>query len=309
MMVSKLGPAVVQSDSSLMSPWGVLVPSSLKKMKGGDGQQEGIYASLDLPRPGRSLIQDDLGLTLLPGSQIQQAHESPHGFAFESDGRLQTTPPRVECSETAFEVEDLSILGGQGLKIRPGDGSSNDVTGANGWNMRQTMAWIEERQIALANQEGKASKLKERISLQQEPVQHAEDSRPRYGQRVRGWTKAFPDCRDTQIHKRRRTASTESANHESNGHRPFRASPPLGNRAANADAHSDDTSSAGNTRFTPQISSAITKGRLPISFTSFYPNSSTQPLSSPSQPTLKHASTSMLASIDNDQCTASQDME
>lgn len=309
-MGSNVVPALVRSDSSLTSPWGVLVPSSLKKMKGGDGEQEGIYASLDLPRPGRSLIQDDLGLTLLPGSQIQHAHESPHGLAFESDGRLQPTPPRVEYSKTVFEVEDLSILGGKGLNIRPGDGCSNDVTGANGWNMRQTMAWIEERQIALANQEGKASILKERISLQHKRVQRVDDSRPRYGQIVRGWTKAFPDCRDTQSHKSRRTALAESANHESDIHRPIRAASPLGNRAVNAAlVHHDNILRAGSMRFAPQVSSTTTKGRVPISFTSCYPLCPTQPLSSPKQHILKHASTSMLASIDSNQCTASQDVE
>ena len=49
-----------------------MTPSSLKKMSGGGGRTGGNYASSD---PGNSSSNNDLGLTLLPGSQTWKASE------------------------------------------------------------------------------------------------------------------------------------------------------------------------------------------------------------------------------------------
>ncbi len=60
-----------------------MAPSSLKKMSGVRGKEEGNYASLE-KISGGSPINGDLGLTLLPGSQIQRKDEKRLGTAGES---------------------------------------------------------------------------------------------------------------------------------------------------------------------------------------------------------------------------------
>ena len=60
-----------------------MTPSSLKKMSGAQESKEGNYASLEKTPSGRFTICD-LGLTLLPGSQIQRKDEKGSGTAAES---------------------------------------------------------------------------------------------------------------------------------------------------------------------------------------------------------------------------------
>ena len=53
----------------------IMAPSSLKKMSGSRRRKEGNYASSDIPPSLARFTSDDLGLTLLPGSQIQKEEE------------------------------------------------------------------------------------------------------------------------------------------------------------------------------------------------------------------------------------------
>ena len=63
-----------------------MAPSSLKKMSGVQKSKEGNYASLETMPRGRS-TKFDLGLTLLPGSQIQRKGDIRSGTATESSSR------------------------------------------------------------------------------------------------------------------------------------------------------------------------------------------------------------------------------
>ena len=77
---------MIESSASLLPDKAeikTMAPSSLKKMSEFQGRKEGNYASLE-KSPLAIFTNCDLGLTLLPGSQIQRKDEKRSGTAVES---------------------------------------------------------------------------------------------------------------------------------------------------------------------------------------------------------------------------------
>ncbi len=82
-----------------------MAPSSLKKMSGVQERKEGNYASSE-KKPWGSFTDNDLGLTLLPGSQIQRKDEKKSGTATKSSSKNpgSSYAKRLE-QRIAFETE------------------------------------------------------------------------------------------------------------------------------------------------------------------------------------------------------------
>lgn len=101
-----------------------MAPSSLKKMSGVQERKEGNYASLEKTPLGKS-TNHDLGLTLLPGSQVREKDEQRSGTAAESSPKqsgsiyakiseqwdLFESEIQLKCpaQETAFLTEAKSL--------------------------------------------------------------------------------------------------------------------------------------------------------------------------------------------------------
>jgi len=91
-----------------------MAPSSLKKMSGSRGWKEGNYASANKP-PLIGLTNGDLGLTLLPGLQIQKAdeHQAGQDHSDEDESRkvarsaLESTGRPID-GETEKPQEDVT---------------------------------------------------------------------------------------------------------------------------------------------------------------------------------------------------------
>ena len=84
-----------------------MTPSSLKKMSGDQERKEGSYASPKKTPWGR-FTNHDLGLTLLPGSQIQRTDEKRSGTSAESNPKKPGSK-QVEISQPrkSFKTETL----------------------------------------------------------------------------------------------------------------------------------------------------------------------------------------------------------
>ena len=263
--------------------------SSLKQMKGCEGRQEGIYASSDWLRPGGSLPQNELGLTVLPGSQIQQTDEKPYKVANGGGRASPQIPTLIEDPKSSFEADGLANSKCKGLGSRKGHGGSHKVASGKHWDMSQTLAWIEERKISLADKELEASKRNQRLSFQGELPQHVGESRPRYGHNVRGWKKAPQDEKSNRSHKRRKIESTDSASHATSKAIIARASPP-GNGAASPNGNGAIPPPAGYSQNTPPLPSNRATKYSPSSLTSLYPICPHPPFSSHGNPTSSNSS-------------------
>lgn len=104
---------------------------SLKKMENVPGK-EGIYASLDQFNEGRIIVHD-LGLTLLPGSQIQTKGEHHVEAAAPSEqdvarGEEQGNGAVHDASRTAGESQRTFVLA-TGINVQPGDLARRSVRG------------------------------------------------------------------------------------------------------------------------------------------------------------------------------------
>ena len=116
-----------------------MAPSSLKKMSGGQVRSEGNYASFEeIPRV--EFTNCDLGLTLLPGSQIHKSYEKEARIAaegslgeleskyagrgapwksFETEMQSRTRAQEVTLSNEVTNPSSFPDLGPEGAKISP----------------------------------------------------------------------------------------------------------------------------------------------------------------------------------------------
>lgn len=84
-----------------------MAPSSLKKMSGSKGGQEGNYASSNTLKQGWS-IDDDLGLTLLPGLQIHQDEEKSYTAAGFGAANIQKHASN-QAIQRLSEVQEMDM--------------------------------------------------------------------------------------------------------------------------------------------------------------------------------------------------------
>ena len=94
-------------------------PPSVKKMGGSETRQEGNYASSDLASLGRLPLQNDLGLTLLPGSQIEENGEEPADEAAAFEYGYLSTLRECDAATAATQViqgnrQSLALIHGDG---------------------------------------------------------------------------------------------------------------------------------------------------------------------------------------------------
>ncbi|KAK3170991.1 hypothetical protein OEA41_003075 [Lepraria neglecta] len=96
-----------------------MAPSSLKKMSGSRGRKEGNYASSDTSPSLARFTSVDLGLTLLPGSQIQKGDESESETAARhSHGKLQNTNNQGEDQAHSVEAKRRIKTTTRGLTVK-----------------------------------------------------------------------------------------------------------------------------------------------------------------------------------------------
>lgn len=96
-----------------------MAPSSLEKMSGSRGRKEGNYASSDISPSLARFTGDDLGLTLLPGSQIQKGDESESETAARhSHGKFQNTNNQGEDQAHSVEAKRQNETTTSGLTLK-----------------------------------------------------------------------------------------------------------------------------------------------------------------------------------------------
>lgn len=281
--------------------------SSLKTMRGCEGQQEGIYASSDLSRPSRSPPQSDLGLTLLPGLQIQQADDRRHNAVNRGVRRSDQTEPLIGDAKTTFVAEQRATSKSKGPNRRKGSGCSHKLPPGNQRDMSQTLVWIEERQTSLAEKHFQNSKRNKKLLFQSELRQHITGDRFRYGQRVRGCKEAPQDCGDDRSHKKRRVEMTRPASASNNQAVIARASPPSNSAAS----HNGDRVIPPTREFmqhTTPFAGAKAKILSLSSLTSPYPTFPKRPSLSLEQPSLQAPLPTNLPDNVREQPIASQEI-
>ena len=184
-MLSNGEVAQIRANLSFRSHLDVKTPSSFMKMSGCRGWQEGIYASSDLPRWGREPPQNDLGLTLLPGSQIQKAvGNTPKNTTWTTPG-LHQIPETIETPDTFLEDQIARRLKDKESPVPRSDGHPHGATLGASRDINQGLARIEERK-KLAENELKHLKGHQGPSLPRELLHRCPKGRLRYSDKVRG---------------------------------------------------------------------------------------------------------------------------
>ena len=183
--------AQVSANSSPGSYLDIGAPSSLKKMGGSEGWQEGIYASSDPSRSGRTTSQNDLGLTILPGSQNQKSDKKTSEDVTWSTRRLHRAPDTIEHSYSLLKDQDSQNLKDKVSRILRSDGGAQCGTPRTSRDKNQSLGWTEEGRESFANTDLKRPEQQQKYPSHREFLQQCGTSRLRYSAKVRGLKKAL----------------------------------------------------------------------------------------------------------------------
>ena len=163
------------------------------KMGGSDERQEGNYASFDPSMSGRLLLQNDLGLTLLPGSQIEKTGECLRKAVTKTDHH--NASEIGECIN--ISVKDLESQRSEDpwslyLERRCEAGTTAlEQSHCKG----QSATWGDGKGGAIAGDRSRPLALQESPSDQQNVSHSLVNDRPRYSQKVWSLRNPAPEAK------------------------------------------------------------------------------------------------------------------
>ena len=158
-------------------------PPSIMVMGGSEERQEGNYASSDPSESGRLLLQNDLGLTLLPGSQIDRIDPNLWKATIKRDQRGATDlcgHASTFANDTeSQQLEDSTCT----LSVRKCDAETPPTE--TGQCKGQIPAWVDEKERTVVAGQSRLLGSQQSLADQQHTLHNVVDGELRYSRRVR----------------------------------------------------------------------------------------------------------------------------
>ena len=277
-------------------------PPSFMKMGGSDGRQEGNYASFEPSISGRLLLQNDLGLTLPPESQIERTGEilrkattkdHHHGSEIGTLANISVNGTELQLSENP-----RSHLLERDCEAVPAVFEQSHGIG-------QAVTYCNGRGGAIVGDQSRLLGPQESPSCQQDILYKFTNGRLRYSQKVRPLRNPAPEDK-----ARSKSRTEKPQRRDANGERFIsRASPPDENEASTPPKPSplndkrtlpapSRTLISQSPTGSSSLSSSTTAQRVRSS-TSFYPRCSKQRLSPTENPGLNNSSSPQSSGLTN----------